>query len=404
MDLRRKKIKVLHPITRLIVGGAQENTLYTAARLDPSRYQVEVVCGPQTGSEGSLHTEAEERQVQLTVLPMLVREILPWKDLLALWKLYRIIKNGKFEIVHTHSSKAGLLGRLAAWLAGVPVIVHTVHGWSFHERMGAFRRGFFIFLERSMAHLSDALVVVAARDKDKGLAAGIGTPMQYHLIRSAIPLDSFSPTKVDRLEVRRELGIPEEALVLGNVGRLSPQKNPIDWVRVADLVHQAEPDCFFLLVGDGPLRAEVESLVEQVGISHQMILTGLRRDVDRMMIAMDVFLLTSLWEGLPRVLPQAFAMGVPVVCYGVDGTLEVVEPGVNGFLNEPGDLGKMARDCLALLRDPYLRQQMGLQGQRRAYQEFDLGVMVKQTETLYENLLWEKGFRIGQESSETTEV
>jgi glycosyltransferase involved in cell wall biosynthesis len=391
------KIKVLHPITRLIVGGAQENTLYTAARLDPARYSVAVVCGPQTGSEGSLHAEAKDLGVRLVVLPALVREISPWKDMLALWGLYYMIKKGKFEIVHTHSSKAGLLGRMAAWLAGVRIIVHTVHGWSFHERMGSLRRQLFILLERTMARLSDALIVVAARDREKGLAAGIGTPEQYHLVRSAIPLEAFTPGEVDRWAVRKELGIPAEALVVGNVGRLSPQKNPLEWVRIAAMVYQSEPGCWFLLVGDGPLRSEVERLAAQVGIEGRLVFTGLRRDVDRMMAAMDVFLLTSLWEGLPRVLPQAFAMGIPAVCYGVDGTLEAVEPGVNGLLNEPGDLDKMAQDCLTLLRNPDLRQQMGVQGQRIASQEFDLGSMIEQIETIYEALLWEKGLGVGHE-------
>lgn len=390
-------IKVLHPITRLIVGGAQENTLYTAARLDPTRYRATVVCGPQTGSEGSLHPDAQALSVQLTLLPELVREIALWKDLKALWRLYRIIKKGNFEIVHTHSSKAGLLGRLAAWLAGVPVIVHTVHGWSFHERMSAQRRRVFIMLERLMARLSDSLIVVAARDQEKGLSAGIGTPGQYHMVRSAIPLDSFSPASVDRASVRRELGIPLDALVVGNVGRLSLQKNPLDWVRVAARIHQAETGCWFLLVGDGPLRSEVETLADQVGISERLVFTGLRRDVDRMMVAMDVFLLTSLWEGLPRVLPQAFAMGVPVVCYGVDGVLEAIDPGLNGFLNHPGELEKMAQDCLTLLRDPSLRQQMGSHGQNRAHREFDLRVMVKQIEAIYETRLREKGIGEGHE-------
>ena len=390
-------IHVLHPITRLIVGGAQENTLYTAARLDPSRYSVTVVCGPQTGSEGSLHAEAKDLGVRLVVLPSLVREISPWKDILALWGLYRLIKKGKFGIVHTHSSKAGLLGRMAAWLAGVPIIIHTVHGWSFHERMGKLRRQLFILLERIVAWLSDALIVVATRDREKGLAAGIGTPAQYHRVRSAIPLEAFKPGEVDCWAVRKELDIPAEALVVGNVGRLSPQKNPLDWVRIAAMVHQSEPGSWFLLVGDGPLRSEFERLAAQVGIDDHLVLTGLRRDVDRMMAAMDVFLLTSLWEGLPRVLPQAFAMGIPVVCYGVDGTLEAVEPGVNGLLNEPGDLDKMTQDCLNLLRNPDLRQQMGVQGQRVASQEFDLRVMIEQIETIYEDLLWEKGLSVGHE-------
>jgi glycosyltransferase involved in cell wall biosynthesis len=301
------------------------------------------------------------------------------------------MKAGGYDIVHTHSSKAGILGRLAARLAGVPIILHTVHGWGFHERMGSLTRQVYILLERMMARTCEALVVVAARDEEKGLDAGIGVAEQYHLIRSAIPLEAFSPGEVDRLEVRRELGIPADALVVGNVGRLSPQKNPLDWVQAAAMVHQSEPGCWFLLVGDGPLRSETVRLAEAAGIAHQMIFTGIRRDVDRMMAVMDVFLLTSLWEGLPRVLPQASAMEIPIVCYRVDGTGEAVDHGVNGFLSQPGDIRQMADHCLRLLRDTELRQQMGIRGREIAKREYDLVLMVKQLEDLYSRLMVEKG-------------
>lgn len=383
-------IRVLHPITRLIVGGAQENTMYTAALLDPQRYQVTVLSGPQTGSEGSLIEEVRGKGVPLVILPDLVREVHPWRDLRALWKLYRFLRRERFTVVHTHSSKAGVLGRLAARWAGIPVIVHTIHGWSFHDHMSASLRRIYVAMERRMALLSDALIVVTDQDIQKGLQEGIGRPGQYQLIRSAIPLDEFNPAGVDRGAVRGELGIPLDVPVLGNVGRFSQQKNPLDWVRVAAQVARKLPGCYFLLVGDGPLRPEVEALLAGEGLAGRAVLTGLRRDVPRMMAAMDVFLLTSLWEGLPRVIPQAMAMQVPVVATRADGTVEAIAHGETGYLGEPGDLQEMAGHCLVLLEDAGRRRMMGQRGREHALREFDVRTMVAQIAALYEQLLKDK--------------
>jgi len=379
-------LPVLHPITRLIVGGAQENTMFTAARLDKTRFRAEIISGPQTGSEGSLIEAVRELGVPLEILPELVREINPWKELVAFWKLYSRMKNGKFAIVHTHSSKAGILGRVAARFAGVPVIVHTVHGWSFHDRLHPVMRKIYILIERWVAKITDSLIVVSQRDIDKGLRHHIGSSAQYQLIRSAIPLDEFAPDSATGAAIRRELGIPLAAPVVGNVGRFSPQKNPLDWLRVAKRVAVEIPECRFLLVGDGPLRPEVEFLITELELSDRVVLTGLRRDVPRMMAAMDVFLLTSLWEGLPRVIPQAMAMGLPVIANRADGTVEAIDLGVTGYLCDPGNFDEMAAYCVDLLNNPAKRRKLGQQGQVYAHQEFDLNVMISQIETLYENL------------------
>ena len=379
-------IRVLQMVTRLIVGGAQETVMYTAALLDKQRFRVDVLRGPQTGSEGSLIEEVRQRGVPLTIFPDLLREVSPAHDVAALVNLYRFIRAGRYDIVHTNSSKAGILGRIAARLARAPVIVHTVHGWSFHDYMSPAVRNTYILLEKLTASFCDALIVVTSRDIEKGLQHGIGQPQQYRLIRSAIPLDEFDLARGERVAVRRELGIPLDAPLLGNIGRFSAQKNPLDWVRIAGRVGRALPECRFLLVGDGPLRAQVVELLASEGIADRTVMTGLRRDVPRLLSAMDVFLLTSLWEGLPRVIPQAMAMEIPVVASSVDGSSEAIICGETGYICPPTDLDGLAARCLELLADAEKRKRIGLRGRQFVWQEFDIRRMLVQIEQLYEQL------------------
>lgn len=376
-------IPVLHIITRLIVGGAQETVMYTAALLDKELFTVEVISGPQTGSEGSLIDETRSRGVYLTIFPRLLREISPLNDAIVLWQLYRYIRKKRFTIVHTNSSKAGILGRIAAKLAGTPIIIHTIHGWSFHDRMAPWLKNLYIILERFCAPMCSSLIVVTSQDQTKGLDHHIGKPSQYHQIRSAIPLDEFTPDNFDRGKIRLELNIPADAIVLGNVGRFSPQKNPLDWIKIAGLVAQELPECYFLLVGDGPLKQEVVNAIEEAGISKQTILTGLRRDAARMMAAMDIFMLTSLWEGLPRVIPQAMCMGLPVVCYQIDGIKEIIQQGINGYMFPAGEIRKMADTCIDLFKNKNKRETISTIGQTFARNEFNIDYMITKISNLY---------------------
>ena len=381
------KIKVLHPITRLIVGGAQENTLFTAERLPKNFFKVDVLSGIQTGSEGSLIEEAYQRQISLLLVPELLREISPLNDWKAYKKIKSIIREGKYSIIHTHSSKAGILGRIAALHASTPIIIHTVHGWSFHEQMSPLKRFFYISLEKWIAQFTDAMVFVSKNDMQKGIKYKIGAPNHYHLIRSAIPLDDFNPVKYNRNKIRQELGLPTDAIVVGNIGRLSVQKNPLTWIRIAQKISTQIPTCLFLLVGDGPLKSKVLSEIRELGLEDKFVLTGIRRDIPRILACIDIFLLTSLWEGLPRVIPQAFAMGIPVVANRVDGISDVIIPESTGFIHNPGENDKLAEDCIRLILDDNLRYLLGQNGKKMAEDEFNLENMVSSLEQLYLNLL-----------------
>ncbi len=364
--------------------------MLTAAMLNRERYDVTVLCGPQTGPEGSLMEQVREFGVPLVVESSLVREVRPARDLVALWRLGRFIRHGRYDIVHTNSSKAGILGRWAAWLAGVPVIVHTVHGWGHHDRQPPPVRAFYVTLERLTLFITDRLIAVSPRNVEKGLRDGIGREKDYVVIRSGIELDRFGHPSVSRSEVRALLGIPANARVVGSVTRLSPQKAPLDMVRAMSMVAHELPEARFVIVGDGPLRGQVELLAADLGLSSKLVLTGLRRDVPELMAAFDIFVLSSLWEGLPRVLPQAMASGLPIVATAVDGNAEAVCDGVNGLLVPPGDPTAMARAVVSLLRDPERAAQMGAAGRSRVA-EFGARLMVERVAALYEELLAEKG-------------
>ncbi len=380
-------IRVLHPITRLIIGGAQENTMLTADYHNTDgRYQVDIVSGPQTGPEGSLIEEVRQRGIPLTIMPEIVREINPVKDGTAVLKLKQIMQEGGYQIVHTHSSKAGVLGRWAAHLADVPIIIHTVHGWSFHDRMSPAKRQMYVLLEKFAARFSQAMIVVSPQDIEKGLAQGIGRRQDYHLIRSGVELERFGHPQMPPAVIRQQLGIPANALVVGSVTRLSPQKAPLDLVAAFAHIYKKQPAAWFIIVGDGPLRPEVEADLAAAGIADRVILTGLRRDIPELMAAFDVFVLSSLWEGLPRVLPQAMATGLPIVTTRADGSAEAVVDGENGFLVERGEPQALAQKILALLDDGELRERMGENGRARAH-IFGARKMAQDIDALYQKLL-----------------
>lgn len=385
------KINVLHIITRLIIGGAQETAMLIADHLNNDQefaqgYQITIVSGPQTGPEGSLIKEVRQRRIPLTILPELRREISPFNDFQTIQKLRQMMQVGGYQIVHTHSSKAGILGRWAAKLAGVPIIVHTVHGWSFHDHMSPAKRQAYVLLEKMAARFSQTMIAVSPKDIEKGLAYGIGHPENYHLIRSGVELDRFGQPIVPPAVMRRQLDIPTGALVVGSVTRLSPQKAPLDLVAAFAYIHQQLPDVWFLIVGDGPMRAEVEARTKAIGLDKRVIFTGLRRDIPELMAALDIFVLSSLWEGLPRVLPQAMATGLPIVATEADGTTEAVVDGENGYLVERGQPDLLAGKVLALLADANLREKLGQNGRSRAH-IFGARKMVEDIDHLYQVLL-----------------
>ncbi len=380
-----KPLRVLHVITRMIVGGAQENTMLSCALIDPEQFPSTLLTGPETGVEGELHTESCARGVRLVIEPSLVRRLSPWHDLTATFRLWRTMRQGRYDVVHTHSSKAGILGRVAAWLAGVPVIVHTTHGWGFNRHQPWHVYWLYVYLERFCARLSAAIIVVGTPNRDEGLALGIGRREQYRLIRSGIEIQSFRDVAMSRAEARERLGLPPESFVIGSVGRLGEQKAPLDLLAAFVPVAAARPETRLVYVGDGPQRAELEAAVARAGLTGRVHLAGLRRDVPELLRAFDVFALASHWEGLPRVFPQAMAAGLPIVATLVDGAPDAITPGENGWLVAVGDMAAMADRLGALAAEPALARRMGAAGLARV-DEFDARRMVAALTELYRGL------------------
>lgn len=382
------KARVIHVITKLELGGAQQNTLYTVEHLDRGRFSVAL----WSGDGGMLNDEARRvPDLDFVIVPELVRQVNPWLDMNALLQLRSMLKDEvRFSkapvIVHTHSSKAGILGRWAARLAGVPVIIHTFHGFGFNDFQSFPMRSAFIAAERVTGRITHRFIAVSEANREKAQALRIAGKDDVEVIRSGICIDEFSNREFDAAAKKKALGLdPDRPLAL-MVACLKPQKNPLDFVEVAAMVKEKAPAAQFALAGDGELRGEVEGAIRSRGLTDTVMLLGWRRDVPELMWAADVLVLTSLWEGLPRVYPQAIAAGVPIIGTMVDGAVEAVIDGRNGWLFKPRDSEGMAARVAELLLDPERARQMGTAG-REILPEFDIDLMVRLQEELYERML-----------------
>jgi glycosyltransferase involved in cell wall biosynthesis len=377
-------MRVTHIITRLIVGGAQENTVATVLGLrQKPGVEASLISGPTIGPEGSLESEVSKIPGLLEIVPELVRPVHPLKDFLALRKLENLFREQKPDIVHTHSGKAGILGRLAAKRAGVPIVIHTIHGPSFGEFQNAAANFIFRSAEKKAARATTHFIVVAEAMKKQYLAAGIGKPEQYTKIFSGFPLEPFLAVKND-LELRKKLGIAPGDFVIGKIARLFKLKGHDDLFAVATELVRRNPKIKFLLVGDGEWRGRFEDFAKSLGLETHFIFAGLvpPAEVPRYVGVMDALVHLSLREGLPRALPQALAAAKPVVAYDCDGAREICFDGKTGFLIQPGDLQSLAEKIILLSNDPALREKLGKSGSDFVRDNFAVEKMVDAIYTL----------------------
>jgi glycosyltransferase involved in cell wall biosynthesis len=291
------------------------------------------------------------------------------------------------DLLHTHSSKAGILGRAAARLARVPAVVHTVHGWSFNDTQPRATRMAYESLERLAARDTDLLLCVSEADREIGLSRGIGDPARYRVLRSGIDPAMYAQDGEVRQRVRRELGCVPGTVLVGSVGNLKAQKAPLDFVEAARRAHARDPRLRFVFAGDGEQRAEVERAIARASLAGVLRLLGWRDDVPDLLAALDLFLLTSRFEGLPRAALQAIAAGIPVVATDTGGIAEVVVSGEGGVLVPVGDVEAAALAIVRLAADPEARQRLATGARARLGTDFDIRRMVRDLEGHYDDLL-----------------
>lgn len=379
-----RTMRVAHVITRLIVGGAQENTVASVLGLrEKPGVEVSLISGPTTGPEGTLEPRVALIPGLLTIVPELIRPVSPWHDWLALRKLTRLFREQRPDIVHTHSGKAGVLGRLAAHATGVPVIVHTIHGPSFGPFQGPLANFAFRAAERRAGRVTTHFVSVANAMTEQYLAAGIGRPEHYTRIFSGFDLEPFLNAKNDPA-LRAKLGLAPDDFAIGKVARLFEHKGHEDLFAIAPTLAGGNPKLKFLLVGDGILRPQFQQLAEQL-MPGRCIFTGLvpPNEVPPLVGIMDAVVHLSRREGLARVLPQALAAAKPVIAFDCDGAREVCRDGETGFLLAPGDVEGLGKRIEQLAFDRPLCERLGTHGRELVKENFPVQRMVDELHALY---------------------
>ncbi len=391
---RVERIRVLRVIARLNVGGPALHTTLLTERLDPRRYDARLVTGTEEPGEGNylaLHGKAPERVI---VLPTLGREVRGVADGLTLAALVRLMRRVRPHVVHTHTAKAGTLGRLAARLACVPVVVHTYHGHVFHGYFSPARARIFLGVERMLARWTDCLLAVSETVRRELLALGVGSPARFRVVPLGLDLDRYRGADAARGSLRGELGLPPEAPVVTIVARLVPIKAHEVFLEAARRVHQALPASRFLIVGDGERRAALEALAADLGLGTSVRFLGWRRDLERVYADATVVALTSRNEGSPVSLIEAMAAGRPIVAARVGGVPDLVEDGVTGCLVPPDDPGALAAALVTLLQNPERRRTLGLAARERVVPAFAAERLVADVDALYAELLGAKGVTV----------
>ncbi len=392
-----RRTSVIHIITRLDRGGSARNTFLTVLGHDQKRFRVGLVYGrsvPLTAEEAA-QMKADlkllsQAGVRVFEVPTLVREVRPILDARAMLALWRLLRRERPAIVHTHTSKAGVVGRLAAWLARLPVVVHTPHGHIFYGYYGTVASAIIRLLERLLAKITDRIVTLTDRGAQEHVQYRIAGAEKFATIHSGIDLTHFRSVQVDPVVKRKELGLPPEGPIVGTVGRLVPIKGQEWLLKAAPSVLIEFPEAYFVIIGDGPMLGGLGQLAAKLGIGLRVVFLGAREDVSECLAALDLFVLPSLNEGMGRVLLEAMAVGCAVVATRVGGIPDIVTDGATGLLVPPRDDRALAEAILTLLRDRSRRAAYGEAAKRHVDGRFDIKTMVRNIERLYDEVWQEK--------------
>ena len=394
-----KDFKVVHIITRLDMGGSAQNTLLTALNHDQQRYSVCLIKGSthesaMTQEETQLVNKqlatAEKQGIKVVDLPSLVRRISPLNDIRSFVSIFRILRKSKPDIVHTHTSKAGLIGRLSAWMARFPIITHTPHGHVFYGHFGRSLSKIFLQMEKLLGRITHHQIALTPEECNDYLSLRVSQTGNTSVIHSGVDVHRFIEGAKQRTGTRKKLGIPPDSLVIGYVGWLIPIKGVTYLVSAMAKVAEGYPRSLLVLVGKGDDKGEKEmklkEQVERAGLEDKVRFLGWRPDVDEIMGCFDVFVLPSLNEGMGRVLVEAMAAGLPIVASRVGGIPDLVKDGKNGLLVSPADATALAKAISALLEDKEKRKRMGEAGKKMC-RPYSAEAMVQQIDDLYRDLL-----------------
>jgi len=398
-------LKIVHIITRLILGGAQENTLITCKLLAERGHDVTLLTGPALGPEGKLFEQTKNQKYKVIVIDELRRAIKPAKDFISYKKIIQHLAAIQPDIVHTHSAKAGILGRFAGyslkdeWGQNLPIVIHTIHGLAFHPYQSKWLNKFYIAIEKSAAKRTDFFISVADAMTSQALAAGIGRPEQYVTAYSAIEEDDFlKPIPQERIkDFRRKYEIPDESIVLITIARLFMLKGHDYIIESAKQLSKRFENAVWLFVGDGNLSDYYKQQVCQIGLANKIKFTGLLppSQIPLAIQSSDILVHCSLREGLARTLPQAMLCGKPAISFDVDGARELVNENT-GRLIEPPCSGRLRPDeknveqlikaCAELIEDKGLRVRLGRNGREFVKEKFAPQTMVDTIEAVYRKL------------------
>jgi len=382
------RVDTLHVITRLTVGGSAENTVATMVALEAAGYGGPLAVGIAE-SEALSVEDARRRDVRLLDVPALGREV-GARDVAALVHLCRAMRVERPAIVHTHTSKAGFVGRLAARLAGVPAVIHQPHGHIFYGYYGERRTAFYVALERLAARWTDRIVTLTERGTEEHLARNIGRRAQYRTVPSGVPTAALRAAAPGRSVARARLGLPDEAFVVAGLGRLVPVKGFDVLVAALRPLADAVPSARLVLIGDGPQREELRIAARDLGVGGRVLVTGVTADIAGWLAAADVLAAPSRNEGMGRAIVEAMALGLPVVAAEVGGIPAVVVEGETGWLVPPGDSLALAAVLIELARDEPQRIKLGTAAVTRA-EAFSIDVAHAAMRALYDEVAREKG-------------
>jgi glycosyltransferase involved in cell wall biosynthesis len=386
MKLKKKsEIKILQIITLFSIGGATETVVSMAERLIKKGYKVDIATGPHINSEGSMYDTAEEKKLSVITFRNLRREINLLRDIAIIIQLALFIRKGNYDVVHTHSSKAGVVGRIAAFLANTPLILHTVHGLPFHRYQPEIKKKFFIWVEKFSNLFSNKIIAVTDTIIQTMLDEKIGSKDKYYMVRSGFDTSNYQQNGNQRNFLRHRYGINENDIVIGKIARLSELKGHKYLLEAFIPVSHKIPNAKLLIVGNGELEYELKRLVESKKIGDKVIFSGLitPEEIPNVIEVMDILVHTSLLEGLARVLPQAIMMKKPVISFNLDGAHEVIKSGETGYLIQPLNVKDLSEKIIYLCQNPHLICKFGEEGKNFIGDQFSSEVMVDKIEEVY---------------------